>query len=263
MLHHQPITSLARPRRRPRHTLPIRLIHPSRRRLQPQRLHQLPPRLIPPLRMPHRRRGVRIRQRPTKQLQRDPALEAGIEKRPRNIQHRQVPAAVLLEGKQPRVPRPAHPARLRGIMPLVAVRQRRLQPLPVHDLQIEHLLDVDALAQPRERGPQLLVGVGRLAARGRRVRVDPSGQVECVQADAEVGPVHGLDDLVGGFPGVDVVSPRESLVDEAEGRALLQAEVCGSLEVRDDDVSIACRARFACLWVGGEEVGWDLDEVCV
>jgi len=81
---------------------------------------QRPPRLDPPPRMLRGGPRVRVRQRPREQLHRDPSVKADVEERPRDLEHGQVPAAVLLAGEQTRVPRPAHPRRLPRDVELVA-----------------------------------------------------------------------------------------------------------------------------------------------
>jgi len=130
-----------------------------------------------------------------------------------------------------------------------------MEPLAVDDLDEEDPARVDGPAEPGERGREVRLRRGRFARDAGRVGVDPPRDVECVETQPEVGPVHALDDLPGGFPGIDVRAPREGLVREPHGRMLLQPAVRELAQVGDDDVPVARRL------VRGEEVRRDLDGV--
>lgn len=210
-----------------------------------------------------RRGRVRIRQRPRKQLQRHPPLKPKLKERPRHIQDREVSAAVLFKREQPRIPRPAHARWLPGDMKRVVLVERGGEALPVDDLDVEDFLDVDTFAETLQRGGEIRLCVGCFAGGCCWVRVHPAREVECVEAEAEVGAVGARHRGPGLLPGGDVGAPCEGLVDEAERRALGGAEVCDALEVGDDDIQVAGSAGCAGGWVRREEIGGDLDEVGV
>lgn len=169
----------------------------------------------------------------------------------------QVRPAVRLAVEEPAVAAPAHAGGLVGGVVLMALPQWGRELLRVDDLDEKHLCDVKGGDELLHAGPQRLVGVGGHEVVRGRVAVDAAGDVECVEAGAEVGPVdqrHNLPQLV---PRVDVRAPAQVLVGEAHRSALGCGGQVGHLaQVRHDDFEV--RGEL----LGGEEVGRDLDGVC-
>ena len=141
-------------------------------------------------------------------------------------------------------------------MERVVRRQGIPQPFGVDDLHVPDLVDVDRVLEFAETGSEEGVGVRVLAVGSGRIGPFATGDVEGVEAHAEVGAVDGGHDGPGGFPRVDVGAPAEILVGEFDGWVLLEAEIGDVAEVGNDGFAVGGDL------VGGQEVGGDLDDVC-
>lgn len=90
------------------------------------------------------------------------------------------------------------------------------QPLSIHHLNVEDLVDVDGAKHTlNAQGDVFISGIG-LACGGGRIRVEPAGDVEGVEAETEVVSVDSLDDLPALLPQVVVRAPAETLVCEVD-----------------------------------------------
>lgn len=135
----------------------------------------------------------------------------------------------------------------------MALDERLIEVLAVDDLHEDDLLRVDGLDHALHGRLEDSVRVGGLAVRGFGVRVDARGDVEGVEADAEVGAVDALHDVIRLLPGVDVRAPGQVLVGELD--ALGRAQVGDFAQVGGDEVEVAAGD------VGGQESRGDGDDV--
>lgn len=135
----------------------------------------------------------------------------------------------------------------------MALDERLVEILAIDDLHEDDLLGIDVLDQPLHGFLEDDIGISGLAVGRFRVRVDSGSDVESVEADAKVGSVDELDDLIGLLPGVDVRTPGQVLIRKLD--AFGRAQVGDFLQVGCDEFEVAAGD------VRGKEGGWDGDDV--
>ncbi|CRK32134.1 hypothetical protein BN1723_003812 [Verticillium longisporum] len=228
-----------------------RLLHPH-----PHVPHELGKRHRPPLGQLLRHPGVRLRHAPVEQLEAHPPLEPEtLEDGRRDRPHGEVAAARLLAVEQAAVARPAHARRLRRVVKGVARPQRRPQPLGVDDLHVEDARRVHRRHEPLHRRPHRLVRPRHPPRRRRRVGVHARANVERVEAQPKVGPVHPAHHLPARLPRVAHGAPAERLEREPQRRRRRRPHVRHLAEVGNVVGEVARHL------LPRQHVARDLDEV--
>ncbi|EKG20717.1 hypothetical protein MPH_01981 [Macrophomina phaseolina MS6] len=151
----------------------------------------------------------------------------------------QISPMVLFAVEETTVSAPAHASWLVCRVVFMPRQQRFLKALSVHDLHVDNLLRINITKEPLHRFPDLRLGVGGRAGWRCRIRIYPAGDVEAVQAEAEVGSIDALHNLPALLPCVDVRTPRQCLVCEGDDRQLPRSHVRHLAQVRDDEVHVA------------------------
>jgi hypothetical protein len=232
-------------------------LHQSRATLL--RTHaQVPQQLLPRLGsapgMLQRNTSALLDQAGAEQLRRDTASppqthEDGLE----DLLDREVRAALALAVEQAAVARPAHARGLCVVVVLVALEEGLFEVLAVDDLHEDNFLRVDGRHHALHGSLENGVCVRSFAVGSFGVGVDACGDVERVEADAEVRAIDALHDVVRLLPGVDVRAPGEVLVRKLN--TLWRAQVGDFAQIGGDEVEVAAGD------VGGQESGRDGDDI--
>lgn len=168
------------------------------------------------------------------QLERDVARVAGLTDGLEDLQGREI--AAVFKGEESGIARPRHARFLLGDEPRVARNEGTVEALAVTDFDVKDLLDGEGEFGAQFGDGLFRVFVGRRgeARRRRRVREDAPGQVERVDAGAEIGSVDFAHDRPRGVPRVDVRAPAEAFVREPCRWGALQSDVRHLSQVGDD-----------------------------